>query len=420
MPVDTAMLDAMLGTFRNMLQECRDKKMSGEDFDKMESALQRMEQLGQEMSDVGAYSGQLVQEGLFMQFSDHYGKLLAAAARPAAHAGSVYDEAADKALLQQTLSAYRDAISRLKDSKEQTRQLLGAHASDADVLFRDKAITDAIQNVITLGESGISYPAFLSEMIRKGLDKAMEGSALSREALVYLLEAAKATAAAPLYIQKEEEKLALFDTLAKDAKAGVPDHLQYTLGCEKIEWTHQPAIHRWNKQKTAWEKAHSWLDEWITSYCDFAPHIEPWAQAAQPREAVIESQDTVPGKLRVWEKINQRSFALSLNEFTRHETFAWDVQYHWMYWSQEYLEFLWGEVEPLCRPGQRPTEAMIAKAAAFHKEKRKINPALGEPSRRYAAYFDRYFGKGEFARRFGLPEPVETHAAPWDPVAIGR
>jgi len=414
MPVEVTMLDAMLGTFRNMLQECRDKHLSGEDLEKMASALQRMEQLGQEMNDAGAYSGQLMQEGLFMQFSDHYGKLLAAAAQQQSKSGSaVYDEATDKALLQQTITAYKDAIQRLKDSKAQTKQFMGKHAADADVLLKDKAIIDAIENVSRLGESGISYPAFLSEMIRQGLDKAMEGTAIARDAQVYLLEAAKATSAHPFAIQQEEDKLVLFYALAKVSKAAVPDHLQYTLGCEKIEWTHQPAINRWNKIKEGWEKTIFWLDEWITSYCSFAPHIKPWAQAKDPKEAVIESQDCVPGKLRAWEKINHRYFNLSLRDLFRHASFAWDVRYHWLYWSQEYMEFLLKEVEPVCLPNHQPAEELIKKAANFHTDKRKINPATGEPTLRYARYFDSYFGEGQFRERFGLPEAVPTNAAPW-------
>ena len=106
MPVDKMIVDAMLGTFRNMLQECRNKNFSGDDLEAMASVLARMEQLGVEMDDTGAYSGMLVQEGLFMKFSDHYSKVLSAAAQQAGSANSgVYDEAADKQLLQNTLNA---------------------------------------------------------------------------------------------------------------------------------------------------------------------------------------------------------------------------------------------------------------------------------------------------------------------------
>ena len=408
------MVDAMLGTFRNRLKDCRDKHLSGEDFSQMEMALARMEELGQELNDVGVYSGQMMQEGLFMKFSDLYGKLLLTAAQQSSGGSpDKYDQKTDKELLRQTISAYKDAIQRLVYNKEQTKKMMGANAADADILLKDKLIINSIENVIRLGDSGISYPAFLSEMMKQGLDKAMEGSVFSRDAQVYLLEAAKATAANPFYIQKEEDKLVLFDALTKASKANAPNNLQYILGCERIEWKHQPDINKWNKIKEGWEKTIFWLDEWITSWCSFAPSIAPWAQAANPKEAVLESQDCVPGKLRGWENINQRYFTLSLRELFRHESFAWDVQYHWLYWSQEYMEFLLKEVEPICMPNQTPAAVLITKATYFHQEKKKISPAVGEPSLRYAKYFDSYFGEGEFKKRFGPPQIVETNAALW-------
>ena len=48
MPIEKMYTDAMLGTFRNMLQECRDKKLSGDAFDKMQTAMSRMENLAVE------------------------------------------------------------------------------------------------------------------------------------------------------------------------------------------------------------------------------------------------------------------------------------------------------------------------------------------------------------------------------------
>jgi hypothetical protein len=78
------------------------------------------------------------------------------------------------------------------------------------------------------------------------------------------------------------------------------------------------------------------------------------------------------------------------------------------------MEFLLKEVEPVCKPLAKPEANLISKAEYFHKEKKKINPAVLEPSLRYAKYFDSYFGKGEFEKRFGLPEKVITNAAPWE------
>lgn len=77
------------------------------------------------------------------------------------------------------------------------------------------------------------------------------------------------------------------------------------------------------------------------------------------------------------------------------------------------MEFLLKEIELICQPNQKPSDELIKRAEAFHTEKRKINPAVGEPALRYAKYFDSYFGEGEYSKRFGLPEKVETNAAPW-------
>lgn len=419
MPVDKMIADAMLGTFRNMLLECKDKNLSGDDMDAMAATLARMEQLAIEMDDTGAYSGQLVQEGLFMKFSDHYSKVLSAAAQQAGSANSaVYDEAADKQLLQNTLNAYRDAVQRIKENKTQVKEMMGDHAADADVLFKDKIIIEAIEQLIALGESGISYPKFLSQIIEKGLDKALEGSVVTGESLQYLLDAAQATSANPYLIKKEEEKLALHKKLAAASAVNVADNLQFQLGCEKIEWMHEPAIIKWNKIKQGWEKTLFWLDEWVTAYCSFAPFIEPWAAAKEPKEAVKESQDCVPGKLRVWEKINQRYFDLSLKELFSHPSFAWDAEHHWMYWSQEYAEFLVNEVLPVCIPFQQPVANLIAVAEKMHTDIRKINPNVHQPSLRYATFFNSYFGENEFVKRYGETKKVNSNAAAWSNVNI--
>ncbi|MFZ1304347.1 MAG: hypothetical protein WAR80_00825, partial [Ferruginibacter sp.] len=325
----------------------------------------------------------------------------------------VYDEAADKQLLQNTLQAYRDAVQRIKENKSQVKEKMGNHAADADVLFKDKIIIDAIEQLIVLGESGVSYPLFLSQLIEKGLDKALEGSVTTGESLQYLLDAAKATSANPYLIKKEEEKLVLQKKHTAESSINVADSLQFQLGCEKIEWTHEPDIIKWNKIKQGWEKTLFWLDEWITAYCSFAPFIEPWAATKEPKEAVKESQDCVPGKLRTWEKINNRYFGLSAKELFLHPSFAWDVEHHWMYWSQEYAEFLVNEVLPACIPFQQPAANLIAVAEKMHTDNRKINPNIHQPSLRYATFFNSYFGEGEFAKRYGETKKVISNAAAW-------
>ncbi len=123
--------------------------------------------------------------------------------------------------------------------------------------------------------------------------------------------------------------------------------------------------------------------------------------AKNPAAAVIQSQQCVPGMLRAWEKINLRYFSLDVQALCSHASFKWDQQNHHLAFSDEYVSFLTGQVEPACRPFQQPVPALIEQATIMHRENKKINPNRTLPAQRYAAFFDSYFGKGEFAKRYG-------------------
>jgi len=413
MPVDTITLDAMLGTYRNMLKDLKDQDKQGEDLQIMEETLGRMEDLGQQCTDVMDFSGKLMQENLFMKFSDHYGRALSAGSG-STQVGNEYTDETDKALLEQNLNALRDAVKRIKEAKVETKKMMGAFAADADVLFKEKVLIEGIEKLIQLGESGISFPEYLRLQIEKGLDKAAEGTATIRDGQVYLLEASKAMAANPFYIKKDEEKLAAFDELAKKSPLGIPNTMEYALACDKIDWKYEPEIMRWNKVKDCREKTLYYLDEWITSYCKFAPIIEPWAMATNPAEAVKESQDCVPGKMRVWEKIVKRYFNTNLRDLFKHETFRWDVMHHHIWWSQEYVEFLLREVEPICKPFAQPDANLITKAETYRTEHKIASPDTDKPALRFSVYFNGYFGEGEYEKRYGLPAKQKTNAASWN------
>jgi len=64
MPIDPMMLNAILGAFKNMMDDCKSKNLSGSDFDKMCETYARMEQLGNEHSDMNEFSAQLMNEQL--------------------------------------------------------------------------------------------------------------------------------------------------------------------------------------------------------------------------------------------------------------------------------------------------------------------------------------------------------------------
>ena len=80
MPVDPTMVDAMLGTFRDLLSGVRTAGSTGEDVDEMAAALAAMEAVGQELSDVGDFSAKLAGGGYYQRFTDAYTRVMTAAA----------------------------------------------------------------------------------------------------------------------------------------------------------------------------------------------------------------------------------------------------------------------------------------------------------------------------------------------------
>lgn len=230
MPIEKTYTDAMLGTFRNMLQECKDKKMSGEAFDKMAAAMSRMEALALEMNDLGAFSAKMATEGLFTDFSTAYGAVLAEEGQKKYTSSGTYD---DDKLLQQTLSGYENSLVQLNNHPDKER------------------LQASIQNVIDLGRSGINYPTFLRLLIEKGLDKAMEGSIISREALEKDIHWA-AELILPVYEKRNREILAKYDEMAAVAVFGVPDSIVFSMERFRMDSAFQPAINKYQAIIDRW------------------------------------------------------------------------------------------------------------------------------------------------------------------------
>ena len=192
MPIDKAMSDTMLGAFRSMVQECKDKNFTGDAFDKMVETLQKMEQYAVEMDDFAAYSAKLSTEGLMNTFSQYYGEVLANAAKE--ENKSEDGEISDEKLMENTLGAYEDSLKSLKGTEQ------------------GEKIIPAIEKVLELGRSGISYPEFLTEIVIKGLDRALEGQVAMRDGIVEDLEWAK-DSMLPVGVKMREEILKAFDDL---------------------------------------------------------------------------------------------------------------------------------------------------------------------------------------------------------------
>ncbi len=413
MGLDPMFADAILGTFRNMSRELKDKEISGEDFDKMNSYLARMEELAQKHDDMNEFNGIVMQENLYGKFSDHYGRALSAASSAQySVGGAVYDDAADQKLLKQTLDAYRNSIATIKQMKKENVEMHGETASK--VFVKDDLLIKPIQDVISLGEAGHTYGTFLRLMIEKGLDKAMEGSIVSRDAIIYSRDFYAAGKINPHYEERENKLLEKWDELCAKSKIGVASVLKYNLASDIIYDTYEPKIKLWYNTNSTWDKALTLISEWAMAHMSFAPSLEPWSVAPNPRASVQETIDCEPGKLEVRLAQLKKYFGISFHDIFKHETFLWDCTHHQMWYSQEYIMYLRDEVFQHCKPGNKMPQELISKMEKIWNEKRMRNPDQNKLNERYRDNHNKYFGEGNFEEKYGMNPPYECNASSWD------
>ncbi len=349
MPIEKTYADAMLSTFRNMLQDCKDKNLGGESFDAMTTTMNRMESLAMEMDDPGAFSAKLMTEGLFTEFSTAYGNLLAAEGQKKYGASGTYD---DDKLLQQTLSAYENSLTQLNDHPDKER------------------LKAPIQTVIDLGRSGVNYPTFLKLLIERGLDKAMEGSVLSREALVKDIQWA-ADLVLPVYEKRNRALLAKYDEMAAKATFGVPDSMVFSMERFRIESEFQPAINKYQAIIERWGRLLELVHDWIDAHTSFAPYDERYVSLEsmeKTKRNIKFCKECYPGFLKAREDIFNRYFSMNWDDIFTHESFPNERKARRCMYTDAYVEFL-QEVYPHCNPFSIAPQELIAKAEKLHGDK---------------------------------------------------
>ncbi len=348
MPVDASMVDAILGTFRTMSQELKDKGIDTPDAKAAHDVLQKMEDLAQEMDDMTAYSTKLGVDGLFTDFSNAYGKALAAGA-----AESSSGDQSDDQLMATTLKAYEDALNTLKENPA------NAH------------IVPTVQRVVDLGKSGMSYPLFLKaceeEGVFLGLDSPHAGPTIAYD--IYCYELAHQPAHVRMYKKMQE----VYNQLVEKAPFSYPDPVEWEINRQKIEWQYAPELALYDAITDRWERLLTMVDDWVDSFCKFAPYDDRWAgmggtnSAAITQKNIERTQECDPGRIKVREDIFKEYFGLGWNDIFSHETYTTQLNARLLWYSDERLDFL-REVHEVMKPGGRPTPEMIAQAESMHDD----------------------------------------------------
>lgn len=468
MPIDEFMLNPMLDPFRNMLKEIEDKGITGEHYDAMKQAMDRMEELGREKSDLNDFNGTMMQENLFGTFSDQYGKALAAEAGGGqATDPKDYD---DGALLKQMVGALKDAVQRIKDGKEEAIAIGESHdagaatragmefvqrnkeqyglgnvsdrqfeagtreaVQDAEVaqaatpnmtrveveaLFKDKELIEPIEDLIRLGEEpGMTVPRYLRIQIEKGMDKAMEGNIVFRMGLEYHRKIYEANPFTPYDLPRAEQYLKTYDDLAEKAPFNVPDSLTLQLAQNRIEHEFEPRFIRYNKIKDHWEWIIGRMDQWMAAHSKYAWELFPYVMIpdmAAKKRAIEMDKDCMPGEVKVLLKIFNDYWGMDFMDIFTHETFTHEVKWNFIGESQQYMTWLRDKLYPVCIPLTHPSEELKQEWDTMYEQRKMSNPLAHLQQERYKKCMDEVFGEGYYETKFGPMQKNDSTAEPWD------
>ena len=378
MPVDKAMADAILDTYRNMYREISEKGVESESFKAMENALRRMEALAMETDDITDFTAKLTTENLFIQFSNAYSETMAALLR-----GEYSGDDGDEILLEKTLEAYENSIKNL----------------EADPNY--EILKAPIEELIELGRSGISYAVFLRTAEEKGLYQLLEGDLIVRDSIMRDRTFAEFMHL-PLEVEKQDKLLKIHDKLVADSPFKVADSFQFGLERERLDWEYAPLITGWNITIRLWEKMLMNVYDWLDSFGSFAPHDERWVdlrgQTFTMRN-IKRTQECNPGVLRAREVVLQDYFQLGWDDIFQHETYINEYQANRVWYSDETLELI-KKAYPHCQPYQKPPEELVNQAEAIYTQKRYKRPEAFQYSSEDKEKFISLFGEQKWDELF--------------------
>jgi hypothetical protein len=379
MPVDKAMADAILDTYRNMYREMEEKEAKGESFLSMGESLLRMEALAQETDDIASFTAKLTTENLFIEFSNAYSETMAAMVKGGNSAGD-----GDELLMEKTLEAYESSIKSLEGTPNY--EILKA----------------PIQELIELGKSGVSYPVFLRTAEERGLYQVMQGDVVVRGAIISDKTFAEFMHL-PLEVEKEEKILEVHDELAARSPFKVADSFEFGLERQRIDWEYVPLINRWYLVIRLWEKMLENVYDWLDSFCSFAPYDERWADmrgTTYTMQNIKRTQECNPGILKAREKIFQDYFQMGWDDIFTHETFLNEYAANRVWYSDETLELI-KKAYTHCKPFNKPDADLIHQAEVIYSEKRFKRLEAFKYSSEDKEKFISLFGEDKWNEMFG-------------------
>jgi len=424
MAIDKTIVDAFTGGYKFYIDDLKNKNITGEHFDTVMKLFNRIEELGEQCSDMNEFYAKMQDENITVKISDAYTRALTEEGnkKHMPQNGEVPD---DSQMFKNTIDAFKNSIKSLRDNFDNLME----KATESErmrlmVENNPEPIIKSIEDMIAVSEEpGMTYANFLRIQIERGLDKAAEG-VTTRSSLEDIVECKKTFMVPEIEIKMWEEKLEEYNKVAANNKFNQVDQHEWELISDRIDRKYKPDLVRHERINDMFMQIVSDLADWVMSYCSYPPsELMPWN--AMPHDAAIADltriQKVTPGIIREREKLLFRYFGLRLKDIVKDEYFLNDIKSNMIDDSQEYLEFLLLEVYPQCKPFNDASRELIDKQTSMYKGKKEVNPGKKEPYLRMKKYYDSKYGEGYMEKSLneqglGDADKAEyvSNAAPWN------
>ncbi|MDX6278868.1 MAG: hypothetical protein QOJ72_2996 [Nocardioidaceae bacterium] len=345
MPIEASMVDAMVGTFRDLLTGARANGSTGPDVDEMAAALADMETLATQLNDVGEYSTKLAGGGYYQRFTDAYTRVMTAAAGGGT-TGAPATIPEDATLLAQSLQAYESSLEHLRTMPDQGEAV------------------DVLERLLAIGRSGVTYPVFLRQVDEAGLNEALAGTITpSRETLLKGVEQAHSTGD----VARESEAHALVemrDRLAAASPTGSVDPFTFELERFRVAAQHAPAIALRDAIVQRLPRLLDLVIDWLDAHTTWASRDDRFAgaDAAATRHRIDMARECNPGFYAV--RAMQFAEAFGPAPWWTRPELAQERTAGRILWTDERLQLALDAI-PVCVPlAAAPTE-LVSRAEAF-------------------------------------------------------
>ncbi len=426
MAVDKSILDAITGGYKFYLDDMKSKNITGQYYDEVERLFKRIEELGEECSDMNELYAKMQNENITVKMSDAYTRALTEEGNKKymPQNGEIPD---DSQLFKNNLDALRNCITSLRDNFDNVME----KATESErmrlmVEGNPEALIKSIEDMIALAEEpGMTYANFLRLQIERGLDKAAQ--ATTRSALESIVESQKALMAPEIETKMCEEKLEEYDKEASKNKFNIVDVNVWNLISDRIERKYRPDIIKRDKIYDLFHTIIGDLSFWSIAHCPFAPtDVPPWSMMGDIERAKADIEKTkaiYPGIIREYEKLLYRYFGLRLKDIIYDSKFIHTIKSNYIDESQELIEHLLLDVYPQCKPFNTLPNDLIEKRSAMYKGNREVNPLRNEPYMRMKRFYNSKFGEGymeKFMKEIGQEKvdvntaKINSSATPWD------